>query len=220
MNMETNIGMLDRIQLFDELKNLKSQYLTTLDETNIQLFVSEAKRIVDNAFDDFILAQEQIYTKDSLRAITDKAQLLSFTDIRTGYRRQMRDWVEAHPIEVQKQDVPVEELESQIPLQDRAAFRRSVSALGIGTVGVIGLRILTGSNWAYWGELAVLAAAGHQYHVGKQKDDQRLAELRQQQIAHYRYKVVNAIQSDLEAWLDAAEQENINVLKTFNINPI
>jgi hypothetical protein len=217
MNNSSNFSRINRVRIFDELANLEKQYLTELREANIKLFASEAKKLVDNSFDDFILAQEQTYTKDSLKGITDKNVLLAFTDIKTGYRRRMRDWVEAHPVETAETEVSVEELEEKLPLHERAAFRHSVAALGIGTVSVVGLRILTGSSWVYLAELGVLAAAGHLYQRGKKIDEQRTEVMRHQQEVILRKKVAKAIREDLVRWIDTAEEENRNVLKSFNI---
>lgn len=217
MNNSPNFSWIDRVRIFDELANLEKQYLTELREANIKLFASEAKKLVDNSFDDFILAQEQTYTKDSLKGITDKKVLLAFTDIKTGYRRRMRDWVEAHPVDVTETKIPVEELEKKIPLHERAAFRHSVAALGIGTVSVVGMRILTGTSWVYLAELIVLAAAGHLYQRGKKIDDRRTEVMRRQQEIILRKKVTKAIREDLVRWIDTAEEENRNVLNSFNV---
>ena len=83
-----NIGAMNRVAIYEQLQKLSKQYLSDIDETSIALFVSEAKKVVDRSFDNYVLSQEEFYTKDPVRSIKDKANLLAFTDIRSGYRQK------------------------------------------------------------------------------------------------------------------------------------
>jgi len=72
MDIEVNIGKIDRTDIYDKLNKLSDSYLTDISEANISLFANESKKMLDNVFDDFIAAQEQLYTGDSISAISDK----------------------------------------------------------------------------------------------------------------------------------------------------
>jgi len=142
---------------------------------------------------------------------------LQFTDVQDGYRRQMQNWVENHPIEVNKQTISIDDLPEDIPLLERESFKRSMSALGIGTVVVVGLRFLTGTKWIYLGELAVMALSRQQYQVGKEIDVNRQKQMQKDWFDAKKRGVINQIKQELDVWLDAAEEENNRVLKTFNL---
>jgi hypothetical protein len=209
-----NIGAMNRVAIYEQLQKLSKQYLSDIDETSIALFVSEAKKVVDRSFDNYVLSQEEFYTKDPVRSIKDKANLLAFTDIRSGYRRQMQDWVEANPIEVKTLKISLDDMPAGISVKDREALRRSLSTFGVGTILVVGLKMLTGMNWLYWAELAVLGLASQQYKVGRDADTQRMQEIRKEHLVR---KIAHCIRHDLDGWLDKAEQENKKVLESFNL---
>jgi hypothetical protein len=74
--------------------------------------------------------------------------------------------------------------------------------------------MLTGMNWLYWAELAVLGLASQQYKVGRDADTQRMQEIRKEHLVR---KIAHCIRHDLDGWLDKAEQENKKVLESFNL---
>ena len=53
-----NRGRIDRVSLKERVRELSKQYLRDINDTYITLFANEAKKIVDNTFDDFVIAQE------------------------------------------------------------------------------------------------------------------------------------------------------------------
>ena len=217
MGNDIHIGKINRVAVFDELQNLSEQYLTEVHEEYIDMFVNEAKRIADNALDDFIFSQEEVYTADSLRRIKDQTVLMAFTDVQTGYRSQMRRWVESNPIEVKKQTISMDYMPEDIPMPEREAFKRAMIAFGIGTLVVIGLRIIIGSKWIWLAELATLAVSGTMYFSGKGKDDPNCKSAQEVWMKSQKLRIISNIKQDLDAWFDVAEQENDRILKTFNI---
>lgn len=208
----------DRMSLSVQLEQLAETHLATVNVDTIAIFAKEAKRLVDNAFDNFIIEQENIFTGDGLRAIKDKTMLLAFTDMQNGYRSQMQDWVEKHPVELKQNSYSINDLTQRLPLSEREAIRRSASVLGIGSLAVLGLRFITGTSWTYLAELAVLALAGVAYSKGNDIDTKRLLQKHKVRLKATRINVVNSINSDLGQWLDLAEAENQRILQTFNIN--
>lgn len=214
-----NTGMINRVLVHDKLHELSKQYLIEIGEANIALFANKAKTLVDNTFDDFIISQEQMYLGDSYRAIKDRTILLAFTDVQTGYRRQMQNWIESNPVEVKKQTISINNLPTGLPLKDRESLKRSMSTLGVGTIGVVCLKFLTGISWSWIGlvELAVMALSVQQYNVGKRMDDKRYEQFQKEWIESEKINIVNRIDMKLGKWLDAAEQENTRILKTFGL---
>ena len=214
-----NIGMINRVLIHDKLHELSRLYLTEIDEANIILFANKAKEMVDNTFDDFIISQEQMYLGDSYHAIKDRAILLAFTDVQTGYRGQMQNWIEKNPIEVKEQIISINRLPTDLPIKEREALKRSMSALGIGTIGVVCLRFLTGVSWSWISliELAVMALSAQQYRIGKNIDDRRYEQFQKTWIEREKINIVNRIDMELGKWLDAAERENTRILKTFGL---
>lgn len=214
-----NTGMINRVLVHDKLHELSKQYLIEIGEANIALFANKAKTLVDNTFDDFIISQEQMYLGESYRAIKDRTILLAFTDVQTGYRRQMQNWIESNPVEVKKQTISINKLPTGLPLKDRESLKRSMSTLGVGTIGVVCLKFLTGISWSWIGlvELAVMALSVQQYNVGKRMDDKRYEQFQKEWIESEKINIVNRIDMELGKWLDAAEQENTRILKTFGL---
>ena len=212
-----NRGRIDRVSLKERVRELSKQYLREINDTYITLFANEAKKIVDNTFDDFVIAQETEYTSDSVHAITDKTVLLEFTDAQNGYRRRMQDWVNEHPIEVKKQEISIDDLPTDIPFMERESLKRSMSTLGIGTMAVVGLKLLTETNWLYLGELAILALSAQQYKVGVVADEKQLKLDREKWAEVKTNNIIDLVIRDLDQWLDEAEQENLRVIKSFNL---
>lgn len=215
--MEQKFETVNRVAIYDRLQELANDYLKELDESNILLFANQAKAMLDDEFDEFVIAQERIYTEDPIRAIKDKTAMLDFTDIQSGYRRQMQTWVNNHPVVVNSQRISVDDLPNFLPFQKRKAFRRSVSTLGIGTLLVVGLRALTHTDWIYLGELLVLALTGQQYMEGRKADDKTIRELQKKWYDSYKNRIVESIRRDLDGWLERAEQESARILKLYNL---
>lgn len=212
-----NSERIDRVPLKERVIELSNQFLREINNTYITLFANEAKKIVDNTFDDFVIAQEAKYTSETVHAITDKKALLEFTDAQNGYRRQMQDWVNEHPIEVKKQEISIDDLPAEIPFMERESLKRSMSTLGIGTMVVVGLKFLTGTNWLYLGELAILALSAQQYKVGAEADEKQMKLNMAKWIEAKKKSIINLVIRDLDRWLDEAEQENLRVMKSFNM---
>lgn len=212
-----NSERIDRVSLKERVIELSNQFLREINNTYITLFANEAKKIVDNTFDDFVIAQEAKYTSETVHAITDKKALLEFTDAQNGYRRQMQDWVNEHPIEVKKQEISIDDLPAEIPFMERESLKRSMSTLGIGTMVVVGLKFLTGTNWLYLGELAILALSAQQYKVGAEADEKQMKLNMAKWIKAKKKSIINLVIRDLDRWLDEAEQENLRVMKSFNM---
>lgn len=217
MNNNLSISRINRVAVYEKLQDLAEKYLTSFSESYINMFANEAKHIADNTLDDFIHALEKMYISDSLRGIKDDDILMAFTDAQTGYRRQMQKWTKANPIEVKKQTISIDNIPDDIPLLEREAFKRSMSALGIGTLVVVGLRFLTGTNWIWLAELATLAASGKAYASGKEIDDMKKKQMQENWIKVRKQKITGSIRHDLDAWFDAAEKENTRILESFNI---
>jgi hypothetical protein len=181
------------------------------------MFAKEAKRIADNTMDDFIHTHEQIFISDPLRRIKEDAVLMAFTDAQTGYRRQMNEWIKANPIKIKKQTISADNMPDDIPLIERESFKRTMSTLGVGTIVVIGLHIVTGAKWIWLAELATFAASGKAYFSGKKIDEIKRAEMQQKWVESCKKQIVISIKRDLGIWFDNAEKENTRILESFNI---
>ena len=129
----------------------------------------------------------------------------------------MQDWVNEHPIEVKKQEISIDDLPAEIPFMERESLKRSMSTLGIGTMVVVGLKFLTGTNWLYLGELAILALSAQQYKVGAEADEKQMKLNMAKWIEAKKKSIINLVIRDLDRWLDEAEQENLRVMKSFNM---
>lgn len=86
--------MIDRVDLQDKIREYADGLIIDqIGETEISLFTSKAKNIVEYAFDEYINEQYQLYLN---RVQPEKlAEYSSFTD---GYVSQMKKWVTEHGI--------------------------------------------------------------------------------------------------------------------------
>lgn len=217
MEYNSNMGKINRAAVYDKLQDLAEKYLTGFQEAYLNMFVSEAKRLADNALDDFIHAQEMVYTSDPLCGIKDRAKLLAFTDAQAGYRRQMQEWIKDNPIEVAKQTVSSDDLPEDIPLGEREAFKHSMSTFGLGTLAVAGLRIATGLKWIWIAEIGTFAASSKAYKSGKEVDDRKRKQFQETWVKSERQNVIASIKHDLNSWFDSAEKESNRILISFNV---
>ena len=202
---------IDRISIFEQIQMSAQKHLSDVDDSHVELFAIDVKNIVEIAFEQFVISQEKCYIEDPLLAIKDTSQLLKFSDVKTGYRRQMQDWVDEHPIEAKRDDVDINSLPMDIPFTERESIRRSMTTFGLGSIAVVGLKFLTGNCWLYLGEIAVLALSHQQYKKGVEVDKIKLAELMEANRLH----VENVIKKGLNNWLNEAEKYNKEVLETF-----
>ena len=71
--------------------------------------------------------------------------------------------------------------------------------------------------WLYLGELAILALSAQQYKVGVVADEKQLKLNREKWAEVKTNSIINLVIRDLDQWLDEAEQENLRVIKSFNL---
>lgn len=212
-----NICRINRASVHEQLQNLSDQYLSSVKDEYLNMFVCEAKRIAENAIDDFIHEQEEIYLADEIHRIKDNAKLLSFTDAQKGYRRKMQDWSDTNPIEVTEQILSKDDMPEEIPIAERKAIRGAMSRFGIGTLLAAGLRIVTDSGWAWLLELPTAILSGKAYADGMKKDELKLQQMQEQWAEYMRQNIVRDVEKELGSWFDSAERENISILKSFDI---
>lgn len=216
--MDNNkIQPIDRVALQDKINGIAKQYLGgALKEEDVALFVNEAKRVVDMVFDDYIIDVTAIYDGDGPMAIKDFDKRLAFTDISAGYRHSMRQWVENHPIKVEKRTISVDELPST-PLLQRKSVRDGLLSLGIGSIAVVGLRVITGSAWAWLAEMVVFAITAKAYNDGRIKESKERLEKMRVLFNASRNALVGAIMQDINSWLDSAEAYSDELLRKFEV---
>lgn len=86
--------MIDRVELQDKIREYADGLIIDqIGETEISLFTSKAKNIVEYAFDEYINEQYQLYLNRVRPEML--AEYSSFTD---GYVSQMKKWVTEHGI--------------------------------------------------------------------------------------------------------------------------
>lgn len=209
------MNVIERTQVYSQLQELSNSYLTELGEVYLELFVRKAKDVADEVVDDFVSQVVKKYTNESLSSIRDTDMLLAFTDLQSGFRAQMQSWLSENPVEVTYQKVSVDDALLQIPPMERESIRRSLSTLGVGTLGVVGLRFATGSNWLWLLELAVLAATKKSYEKGKNRDEIKLQQRKSEWLECEKSNIVSSVYQNLCNWFDNVEKKCEEIIGTY-----
>ena len=212
-----NICKINRASVREQLQDLSSQYLTDARDEYLNMFVSEVKRIADNALDDYIHEQEDLYLTDEICGIKDNAKLLSFSDAKDGYRRRMQKWSDSNPFEITEHRRSFDDVSEEIPIAERKSVKRAISVFCVGTFISAGLRLISGSAWAWLAELPALILSGKVYADGEETDKLKLQQMREQCADYIRKDIVKDVENKLGCWFDSAEIENARILKSFDI---
>lgn len=200
---------IDRVRIFTAVREASNRDLSSFSDDAVKRFAIDSKKILESAFDRFVLETDQYYSSDDLGAIQDTDCLLRFSDVADGYRHQMKQWVKDNPVSLTTDIISPADFPT-LGIFQRKSVRKSLTTLLGGNIIIVGLRLLTGAGWVWWLELAALYAAMKSGQKGHQED--LLWELRIRKDA-----LINGIISDMSAWLDAAERKHYDTLKSFGI---
>ena len=88
-----------------------------------------------------------------------------------------------------------------------------MTTLGIGTLVVVGLRFVTGTNWIWLAELAAFAASGKAYVSGKEIDDRKRKQSQEKWIRSRKQSVIGSIKHELDSWFDNKKYESESKVK-------
>lgn len=221
--------MIDRVTLQSKIRQYADNLIIDqIGETEIALFVSKSKDIVEYAFEEYINEQYEMFHS---RVKPEKeSDFSSFTD---GYVAQMKRWVESNGINLN----PVELTDPKDVLDEQPSSHKDNTHIKIaigGTAIAAGILLLPKvitlpaciaafSPFAAIAiEIIALGLAYRAYKKSKSVEDSVLSNSNSAKdfsdnLNVLKDRLISGIWSQLDTWLDNADKESENILN-FYIN--
>lgn len=221
--------MIDRVTLQSKIRQYADNLIIDqIGETEIALFVSKSKDIVEYAFEEYINEQYEMFHS---RVKPEKeSDFSSFTD---GYVAQMKRWVESNGINLN----PVELTDPKVVFDEQPSSHKDNTHIKIaigGTAIAAGILLLPKvitlpaciaafSPFAAIAiEIIALGLAYRAYKKSKSEEDSVLSNSNSAKdfsdnLNVLKDRLISGIWSQLDTWLDNADKESENILN-FYIN--
>ena len=223
--------MIDRVDLQDKIREYADGLIIDqIGETEISLFTSKAKNIVEYAFDEYINEQYQLYlTRVHPEMLADYS---SFTD---GYVSQMKKWVTEHGISLTR--VELYNPQEFVQIQETPKFGTPLTiALG-GTALAKGVLLLPNvislpACIATITPIAAIAieiiALGLAYRAYKKRSTEQDTKVEPEIVSSEEHKktfeddlkilkdrLIKEIWSQLDSWLDTAVAASDSLIQKY-----
>lgn len=199
---------INREELSRRIDITADRLLETISCNTVKMFVDASEVLIENAFDGFVLFIDESISRKGTDSNLDI--MLKFSDIRTGYRQQMRDWAKHYPISIDISEGSVEKAVS-LPLFERKSFQWPVLIVVSYFVLIMVLFFLTGLKWPWWLAIVVLSFTVVAGLIGNRIDKNRESKMKRQSI-------VNSTIIQMNSWLDAAENHHGKILHSLGIS--
>lgn len=221
--------MIDRVTLQTKIRQYADNLIIDqISETEIALFVSKSKDIVEYAFEEYINEQYEMFL--SRVKPGKQPDFSSFTD---GYVAQMKRWVESNGINLN----PVELTDPKNVFEEQPSSHKDNTHIKIaigGTAIAAGILLLPkvitlpaciaafSSFAAIAIEIIVLGLAYRAYKKCKPEEDPVLSNSNSAKdfsdnLDILKDRLISGIWSQLDTWLDNADRES-DIILNFYIN--
>lgn len=219
--------MIDRVTLQSKIRQYADNLIIDqIGETEIALFVSKSKDIVEYAFEEYINEQYEMFHS---RVKPEKeSEFSSFTD---GYVAQMKRWVESNGINLN----PVELTDPKDVLDEQPSSHKDNTHIKIaigGTAIAAGILLLPKvitlpaciaafSPFAAIAiEIIALGLAYRAYKKSKSVEDSVLSNSNSAKdfsdnLNVLKDRLISGIWSQLDTWLDNADKESERILNFY-----
>lgn len=187
--------------------------LNEVTEENLAYFSSQIKKIAEGILEDYMNGVFDLYMEGA-RKISDLSLSEKFSDYKTGYEAQMRQWIKEHPIEVQQVEIQIPEVPQAPgkPISPKAVFI-------CGTAIAVGLFIFSPMWVALCAELLTLALTYLQKKCidSAQSDYQTSLNKYDLEIQSYKRKLVKGLTDDLSKWLELGKSNSDSILASYDL---
>ena len=171
--MLTSHAIKEQIQVIAKKYLVGASQVTT---EQINRFVEQVFSFVKTELDDYLISVSQ-----NTRSRLTEEKYNAFIDHSTGYRKQMEQWIDAHPLEVRKYPIRDEEVRT-IWAQQRVQRPAKVLAVGAGSIFI--LSIFSAPVWLSLAvALATIGLGIKAYQDGAKEDIDFLVRRQQNMIA-------------------------------------
>lgn len=198
--MLTSNAIKEQIQVIAKkhLMGVGAEQVTT---KQINRFVEQVFSFVKTELDDYLISVSQ----DTRSRLTEE-KYNAFIDHSMGYRKQMEQWIDAHPLVMRKYPIRDEEVRT-VWAQQRIQRPAKVLAVGAGSIFI--LSIFSAPVWL--SSAVALAAIGlgvKAYQDGAKEDINVLVRHQQNMIDRW----VTQTQNDVLEWLMKAKEASSSIV--------
>ena len=188
--MLTSSSIKEQIQVIAKKHLMGAEQVTT---KQINRFVDQVFSFVKTELDDYLISVSQ-----------EKHN--AFIDHSTGYRKQMEQWIDAHPLEMKKYPIRDEEVRTAWA-QQRVQRPAKVLAVGAGSIFI--LSIFSAPVWlSSTVALATMGLGIKAYQDGAKEDIDFLVRRQQNKID----RLVTQTQNDVLEWLMKAKEASSSIV--------
>ena len=198
--MLTSNAIKEQIQVIAKkhLMGVGAEQVTT---KQINRFAEQVFSFVKTELDDYLISVSQ----DTRSRLTEE-KYNAFIDHSMGYRKQMEQWIDAHPLEVRKYPIRDEEVRT-VWAQQRVQRPAKVLAVGAGSIFI--LRIFSAPVWLSLAvALATIGIGIKAYQDGAKEDIDFLVRRQQNMID----RLVTQTQNDVLEWLMKAKEASSSIV--------
>lgn len=196
--------MLTSNAIKEQIQVIAKKYLVGANQVTteqINRFVEQVFSFVKTEFDDYLISVSQ---DTRSRLIEEKYD--AFIDHSTGYRKQMEQWIDAHPLEMRKYPIRDKEVHT-VWAQQRV--RRPAKVLAVGAGSIFILSIFSAPVWLSSAvALATIGLGIKAYQDGAKEDIDFLVRRQQNMID----RLVTQTQNDVLEWLMKAKEASKSIV--------
>lgn len=202
--------MIDRVHIQEGISNIVDEIFLVEEvlDSDIEIFVKEVIRFVEREFDTYVKKNEI-----ELIEFIPQAKKKEFNDFSNGYVRKMRCWMDEHPVNIRKLEIPTEKIVENMPNQ--VAVKEALAIAGIGTIVVIGISFFTSALVAIIAEIIALSIA---YAVYKKKNNVKEVQKIALNLDEIKRQMISLVIQDIGRWLDEAELASEQLIKMYKEN--
>ena len=196
--MLTSSSIKEQIQVIAKKHLMGAEQVTT---KQINRFVDQVFSFVKTELDDYLISVSQ----DTRSRLTEEKHN-AFIDHSTGYRKQMEQWIDAHPLKMKKYPIRDEEVRT-VWAQQRVQRPAKVLAVGAGSIFI--LSIFSVPVWLSSAvALATIGLGIKAYQDGAKEDIDFLVRRQQNKID----RLVTQTQNDVLEWLMKAKEASSSIV--------
>ena len=196
--------MLTSNTIKEQIQVIAKKYLVGANQVTteqINRFVEQVFSFVKTELDDYLISVSQ-----NTRSRLTEEKYNAFIDHSTGYRKQMEQWIDAHPLEVRKYPIRDEEVRT-VWAQQRVQRPAKVLAVGAGSIFI--LSIFSAPVWLSLAvALATIGIGIKAYRKGAKEDIAFLVRRQQNMID----RLVTQTQNDVLEWLMNAKEASSSIV--------
>lgn len=218
MELKYNPVRINFNELKDKVREKAREYLqdTIITEEDMEAFSEGVKFITINLLEKYYRDVDKFFNEGEFK-INNIEVLDEFNDRHSGYRAQMKEWIEQNDIKVKKIEISLDSAED-LGI-DRNVDKKTILLASIGTITVVGLVIFTSSWIALGFGIIALGILIKNIINRRARNKEMLIKIQNYKIniAKKKAELVNGLLDDLEKWLKKAEEKSNEILLSFNL---